>query len=329
MRSVKYLLAALATLWLAAPAQAAAIRISIACQALESCGDWQWASAFKAKLKEKGVDSDILTGGALGNDQSVVDQLSQGLLEIGVTNFAVVRQAEPLILGFLAPYMFDDLAHMFRVIDGTDLTARIDKGLGAQHIKLGAILGVGGPVGIFNNRRPVEKPADLAGLRMRAIDKTQLGLFQIWGAQGVVVDIAEVATSLQTGVVDGYANPAAVALAYQHTDLLKYYTDAGAGQAIRTALMSRDWHAGLDAQTRAAVDEAAAFATAGNRAWTLRVAADELKSLAAKGVKVGTLTAEGRQQFVELSKKAWAVLMPADTVAVFAAAADKARDRRE
>ncbi|MFO1184873.1 MAG: TRAP transporter substrate-binding protein [Bauldia sp.] len=326
MRSLKFVVPALVALVLAVPAEAAALRVSIGCQAVDSCSDWQWASAFKAKLKERGLDSEIVVGGALGNDQSVADQLSQGLLEVGVTNFAVIRQAEPLILGFLAPYMFDSLQHMFRVIDGTDISARIDKGIGSQHLKLGAILGVGGAIGIFNNRRPVEKPADLAGLRLRAIDKTQLALFQIWGAQGVVVDIAEVATSLQTGVVDGYANPAAVAIAYQHTDLLKFYTDAGAGQGIRTALMSRDWYSGLDAKTRAAVDEAVAFATAANRDWTLRVAAEELKTLSAKGVKVGKLSPEGRQQFVDLSKKAWALLMPPEAVAAFTAAADKARE---
>ena len=325
MRSVKLLIAVAASLWLAAPAQAAAIRIAIACQAIESCGDWHWASDFKARLAEKSVASEIVLGGALGTDQAVADQLSQGLLEVGVTNFVVVRQIDPLVLGFFAPYMFDDLAHMFRVIDATDIPARIDKSIASNHLRLASILGVGGPVGFFNNKHPVEKPADLGGLRLRAIDKTQLALFQLWGAQGVVVDIGEVAAGLQSGVIDGYSNPASVAIAYQHTDLLKYYTDAGAGQAVRTALMSRDWYTGLDAKTRAAVDDAAAFATANNRAWTLAVAAEELKTLAAKGVKVSSLTADGRKQFIDLSKKAWALLLPPDDVAIFAAAADHVR----
>ena len=46
---------------------------------------------------------------------------------------------------------------------------------------------------------------------------------------------------------------------------------------------------------------------------------------AAKGVKVSTLTTEGRQQFVDLSKRAWSLLMPADDLAIFVAAADRAR----
>ena len=55
------------------------------------------------------------------------------------------------------------------------------------------------------------------------------------------------------------------------------------------------------------------------------MAAEELKSLAAKGVKVSSLTADGRKQFIDLSKKAWALLLPPDDVAIFAAAADHVR----
>lgn len=321
------ILAILLLSWLAfaTPSAAAGLRIAVGCPAVDSCGDWHWANDFSTRLRERGVASEVVLGGALGPDQSVVDQMSQGLVEVGLTNFVMVRRIDPLILGFLTPYMFDDLDHMFRAIAQSDVQSRIDASLAPSRLKLAAILGVGGPVGIFNAKRAIEKPADLAGLRFRAIDRSQLALYEAWGTQGVVVDMAEVSTSLQSGVIDGYINPPVVALIFQHTDFLKFYTDAGAGIGVRTALMSRDWYEGLDAKTRAAVDEAIAHATENNRAWTRRVAAAELKTLEAKGVKVTTLSPEMRKQFGDLSRKAWSALIPPQQLDYFVAIAGKSR----
>lgn len=321
------ILAILLLSWLAfaTPSAAAGLRIAVGCPAVDSCGDWHWANDFSTRLRERGVASEVVLGGALGPDQSVVDQMSQGLVEVGLTNFVMVRRIDPLILGFLTPYMFDDLDHMFRAIAQSDVQSRIDASLAPSRLKLAAILGVGGPVGIFNSKRAIEKPADLAGLRFRAIDRSQLALYEAWGTQGVVVDMAEVSTSLQSGVIDGYINPPVVALIFQHTDFLKFYTDAGAGIGVRTALMSRDWYAGLDAKTRAAVDEAIAHATENNRAWTRRVAAAELKTLETKGVKVTTLSPEMRKQFGDLSRKAWSALIPPQQLDYFVAIAGKSR----
>lgn len=327
MRRFLGMLAISAIAFSATPAGAAAIRISVGCPAVDACGDWHWANDFSTKLKEKGVEANVVLGGALGPDQAVVDQMSQGLVEVGLTNFVMVRRVDPLILGFFTPYVFDDLEHVFRAIEQTDLQARMDKSMAAQRLRLSTILGVGGPVGIFNTKRAIEKPADLAGLRLRGIDKTQISLFEAWGTQGVVVDMPEVATSLQSGVIDGYINPPAVALIFQHTDFLKHYTDAGAGLGVRVALMSRDWYDGLDAKTKAAVTEAEAYATQKNREWTLRIAAAEIKTLESKGVKVTTLTPAAKNEFATLSRKAYDVLMPKEQLAIAQAAAEKTRKK--
>src|SRR5690606_33605233 len=146
-----------------------------------------------------------------------------------------------------------DMAHMFRALDETDLLDPIDENMRAQGVRIAALTGLGGTVGIFNKNRPVETPADLDGMRLRAIDVTQISLIEEWGASGVVIDMPEFATGLQQGIVDGYVNPPVVAMIFQHTDFLKYYTDAGAGTPFRSALMSNDWYEGLGDDERAKV----------------------------------------------------------------------------
>ncbi|MEJ8569926.1 TRAP transporter substrate-binding protein [Microbaculum marinum] len=315
-------LGVLATL---APASAEEIKIAVGCPPVPICSDWVWAEDFAAKLKEEGLEAKVFTGGALGKDPEVVDQLAQGLIQVGLTNFVMIKQVDPAVLGFLAPYMFDDMAHMFRALDETDIVDSIDANMQQQGIKIGGLIGLGGTIGIFNTKHPVTSVADLSDLRLRAIDSSQMALFDEWGVPGVVVDMPEVATSLQKGMIDGYVNPPVVAFIFKHTDFLKYYTDVGAGTPIRSVLMSLDWYDGLGADEKQKVDAALAYANDRNRDWTYKAAEQEIAKLKELGVEVSELSPEARAEFRETSQKAWAELMPPEAVEAFKAAAGRTR----
>lgn len=306
-------------------ANAEEIKIAVGCPPVAFCSDWVWAEDFAAKLTEEGLEAKVFAGGALGKDPEVVDQLEQGLVQVGLTNFVMIKQVDPAVLGFLAPYMFDDMPHMFRALDETDILASIDQNMQKQGIKIGGLIGLGGPVGIFNTKHPVTSVADLADLRLRAIDASQMALFDEWGVPGVVVDMPEVATSLQKGMIDGYVNPPVVAFIFKHTDFLKYYTDAGAGTPVRSVLVSLDWYESLDEETKAKVDTALAWSNERNRAWTAKASEQELTKLEELGVEVTQLTPEARAEFMEKSQKAWTDLMPPESVEDFKAAAEKTR----
>lgn len=306
-------------------ASAGEIRIAVGCPAVPVCADWVWAEDVAKQLNEAGLEAKVYVGGALGKDPELVDQLSQGLLQVAVTNFVMVNQVDPRVQGFITPYMFDDMAHMFRALDETDLLAPIVAKMEEQGIKIAGLTGLGGTVGFFNTKKPIEKPADFEGLRMRAIDSSQMELLKNWGAAGVVVDMPEFTTSVQQGMVDGYVNPPVVAFIFKHTDFLKYYTDAGAGTPFRSALMSKDWYDALSDEDRAKVDTAVREANLRNREWTYKAAAQELAQLEKLGVTVTKLTPEARAEFVARAKKTWPLLMPADSVDAFVAAAEKTR----
>lgn len=319
------LLASAALFGAAAPASAEEIKLAVGCPAVPMCADWVWAEDIAKQLNEAGLEAKVYVGGALGKDPELVDQLSQGLLQIAVTNFVMINQVDPRVLGFMAPYMFDDMAHMFRALDETDLLDPIRASMEAQGIRIAALTGLGGTVGIFNNKKPVASVADLEGMRLRAIDTSQIELIKNWGASGVVVDMPEFTTSAQQGMVDGYVNPPVVAFIFKHTDFLKFYTNAGAGTPFRSALMSKDWYDGLPEADRAKVDAAVSAANLRNREWTHKAAEAELGQLAKLGVTVTELSPEARAEFVARSKAAWPLLMPAEAVEAFVAAAEKTR----
>lgn len=314
-----------ASIMSAATVQAEEIRIAVGCPAVPVCGDWVWAEDLAAQLRQDGFEATVYTSGSLGKDPELVDQLSQGLLQFGVTNFVMINEIDPRVQGFIAPYMFDNMDHMFRTLDETDILDSIDASMQAQGIRIAGLTGLGGTVGIFNSKKPVNTLADLEGMRIRAIDATQTKLIEEWGASAVVIDMPEFMTGLQQGMVDGYVNPPVVALIFQHTDYLKFYTDAGSGTPFRSALMSNDWYQGLSDADRAKVDAAVQMANDKNRSWTEMASAKELDQLREKGVEITTLSPEARAEFVTRAKAAWPHLMPADAIDAFVMAAEKTR----
>ena len=97
-----------------------------------------------------------LPAASLGKDPEIVDQLSQGLLQVGLTNFVMINEVDDTILGFLAPYMFDDMDHFFRATQDTqsELMDGIRASMQAQGIRIAGLPGLGGTMGVFNAKNP-------------------------------------------------------------------------------------------------------------------------------------------------------------------------------
>ncbi len=307
-------------------AYAEEIKLAVGCPPVPACADWVWAKDVADQLKNSGLEAKLFTSGALGKDPEIIDQLSQGLLQIGLTNYVMIAQVDKRILGFISPYMFDDMDHFFRASKNSDMVRSIDANMQKQGIRIAGLTGLGGLVGIFNSKKPIGSIADLEGIRLRAIDDSQIKLFEKWGAAGAVIDMPEFATSVQQGVVDGYFNPPIVAIIFRHMELLKHYTPIGGGTPFRSALMSNDWYAGLDDDTRAKVDAAIKNANANNVAWTKKAIESELAILKKGGVTITEPDDAALAEFKERSKKVWSVLMPADAVAAFVELADRTRN---
>ena len=193
---------------------------------------------------------------------------------------------------------------MDRALNEGGMLAKINAATTPSGVRVLSVNNVGQAVGIFNTKKPVNSVADMAGLRMRALDESQIDLYKAWGADGTIVSWAEVPNALQTGVADGYLNPAFVPLLFGHTDMIKHYTDAAIAPSLRITIVSEDWYQGLSDEDRAIVDAAADAATKANRAWldTQDAVIDKLEEA---GVAVVRLDAAARAEFREASAPAY------------------------
>ncbi|WP_323021304.1 TRAP transporter substrate-binding protein DctP [Pararhodobacter sp.] len=317
---MKKILLAASALALFASAATAQIKISLDSPPdLEGSGSYVWAHAFSTYLNEHGMAAEEYQRGALGGDDEVFDQVSQGLVEVGLSPLGIVASIDTLIYGLRLPYFFADMAAVDRALYDNGMLAAINEGLDGSGVQVLAVDTVGPATGIFNTLHPVTSMADMSDLRMRALDESQIQLYAAWGSTGTVVSWAEVPNALQTGVANGYLNPAFVPLLFGHTDFIKYFTPAEISPSLRIIIVSEDWYEGLSDADRATVDAAAAAANEANRTW-LETQTGVIAQLEAAGVTISELSPEARAEFQTASATTYDLIVTPEQLAQWQAA---------
>lgn len=159
--------------------------------------------------------------GVLGGDVQVLSSLQGGVVEMMTWNAGLMLNhvTDFGILDF--PFLYTDTAKVDTMLDGEVgkmLTDQLP-----QHDLVGLAFWELGVRNLTNNKRPVEKMEDIAGLKVRA---QQSPLFlDVWSALGAnptPLPFTEVHTALETGTVDGQENPAALILASKFNEVQKY-----------------------------------------------------------------------------------------------------------
>ena len=291
----------------------------------DKCGTYFWSKNFADYLESKGVKVKLYPRDALGGEAEKLDQVSQGLLEISNSDLAKAGSLDPTIFGFYLPFLFENMDHFFRTMEKTDLLAKINKGVTKRGVRVLALIPVVAMSGIATTKKFIKTPADFKGIRMRALDKKQANWLEIWGANAVVIPWAEIYNALQTGIADGYMNPAFVPIMFKHTEVLKYYSDAALAPSLRVAVCSEDWYQGLKAKDRAMVDEGVAKANSAIQKWTKNAEAQGLDDLRKAGMQVYVNTSADKAKFAELIRPKYAEIVDEKIAEMFIQAAEKNR----
>jgi len=120
---------------------------------------------------------------------------------------STVMTSESDLFGvFEMPYLVKDREHM-KKIEKEVFWSRLAPAAEAKGLQVVAVW-ENGYRHITNNKRPINKPEDLAGVKLRTPEgKWRVKMFQTYGANPSPMKFSEVFTALQTGVMDGQENP--------------------------------------------------------------------------------------------------------------------------
>lgn len=168
---------------------------------------------FGQIFKEK---AEAYTNGALEvklrccNQISTEDQAFKAMQLGTVDGFFIssnnVSPHWPMMDVTVLPYIFQNLAHLERVIDGP-----IGEQIKAQLLADTSVhlLSFGPPQyrDFYNSQRPINTMADMQGLKVRVPkNEVMIATFEAFGAEPVPLAWSETPTALQTGTVDGGDN---------------------------------------------------------------------------------------------------------------------------
>lgn len=202
------------------------------------------------------VTLQMFHGGTLGSQPDAIEQVRAGALEIGNFNLGpigpIVAEANVVSL----PFVFKDVPHMFRVLDGEG-GAAIAEGMAAKGITPLAWYDAGAR-SFYNGEKPINTPADVEGMKVRVMNNDLFtGMISQLGGNPSPMAFSEVYQALKTGVVDGAENNWPSYESTGHFEVAGYYSLSQHLIIPECVCVNTDAFNALSDDMKAAVTEAA------------------------------------------------------------------------
>ena len=189
--------------------QAEPLKLRMSVESTPGASTQHMLVSFRDALKiEMGDDVAIeyFDSGTLGDEIVHMQQVRTGQLDVIPIGSDAV-QLDSKFAVFDIPFLFSSREKVSAVLDGPigdELDASFQKAAGLKVLGYGEI----GFRHITNNVRPIYKPADLKGIKLRTPgSKTRILSFKMLGASPIKMNMGEIYLALQQKVIDGQENP--------------------------------------------------------------------------------------------------------------------------
>jgi TRAP-type transport system periplasmic protein len=172
-----------------------------------------WLAEAIAKNTNGQIKVVVYPSSQLGKLQELAEAVSTGTIALSHNTAAGIGSLYEPFAALDTPYLYRDVDHLMKVVD---VDSPVMKSLNEGLIKAAGVRVL--YAYYFGTRqlttnKPVRKPADLSGQKIRAIPfPIYMTAVESMGAVPVPVDWAEVPTALATGKVQGQENPVNVVL---------------------------------------------------------------------------------------------------------------------
>ncbi|HZA50933.1 MAG TPA: TRAP transporter substrate-binding protein [Myxococcaceae bacterium] len=167
----------------------------------------EFAKRANQELKGK-VDVKVFHSSQLGSDEQMLKGVRVASPEMFLPS-TVMSTVEPRFGVFEMPYLITSREHMKKVADTKAVQDALFKGLPGKGMRVLAVW-ENGFRHITNNSRPIAKPDDLKGIKLRVPSGVwRVRMFQAYGANPTPMAFGELYSALQAGVMDGQENPLA------------------------------------------------------------------------------------------------------------------------
>lgn len=245
----------------------------------------------------------IFPNSQLGSQQQLIESLILGNLDFALTTTAVLGQFEPDLLVFGYPYMFETREHAYAALDTIGM--EVAQSLEPRGVK---VLGFfeNGIRHMINNRRPIQTPEDMEGLKMRVMTTpVYVELMRSLGADPTPMAFGEVYSAGSTGTIDGLEVPAVHIWQQRFFEVNQYLSLTGHTYESEPLTMSmRTWER-LPAEYQEIIMEAVAEALVYSRELAREQESEFFAQLADAGIQINEVD---RALFAQATEAVWSAL---------------------
>ena len=184
----------------------------------------EFAKRATAKLGDKAKVT-VYGSSQLGSDTEMMKKLKLGTIDLAQPS-TVVSSYVPSFGLFEMPYLVKDRDHMARIRDQVLVPKMVPDAEKAGY----RIIGVweNGFRQITNSKRPIVKPEDLQGMKLRVPGGAwRVKMFKAYGANPTPLSFSEVFVALQTGAMDAQENPLAQIYSARFYEVQKFLSMTG------------------------------------------------------------------------------------------------------
>jgi tripartite ATP-independent transporter DctP family solute receptor len=185
-------------------------------------GDYEIAKLVKERTKGR-VIIEVYPGMKLGDEAVVIKKVQDGEIDLTRINIGPVTKYVPYLNAFLLPYVFRDVNHMLKVVNGpvgNDVLASAEKN---------DFIGFGwfdGGTRSFYTKTLVKVPSDLKNLKIRTLqNELMTSMVDSFGAKAIPMPHGETYAALKDGRLDGAENNYPTYDETNHYQLAKYFIE--------------------------------------------------------------------------------------------------------
>ncbi len=241
------------------------------------------------------IDVVVYDDGQLGSHRDVAEGLQLGTIDAGMVAVAGLRVFDEKSQVLYMPYLFESREKAFELLDG-DFGNTLFKLYDAKGVK-----GLGwmesGYRHITNSKRPIVKPEDLHGIKIRVPEiPIQISTFKALGTNPTPISFGELFTALQQGTVDGQENPLAIIITSHFYEVQKYLSLSGHVWNPEALIVSKATWNKLTDQQKTIMEEAAKAAVDYERELMYEMEQGIIEELKEKGMEVNEIDVEAFRQ---------------------------------
>ena len=161
----------------------------------------------------------------LGAQDETLEQVRSGTIDMAVVAGSVLEGINPDISVINLPYLYSSAEQQVSVLNDDAIVGELFDTLNADNLEVLAVYHAGAR-SLYTTDGPVTTPEDLAGQRIRVIESdTNIAMMELMGGVGAPMDMGEVYTAIQSGVLDGAENNELVYANMAHAEVAPYFSE--------------------------------------------------------------------------------------------------------